>query len=120
VQPLGRMGLLRSMLDWPARRARDALGCIVPLPRAGRYGRRTWLGEARVLQLTKFITALSPLGDPGRGRSDARASTVPSVISLVLAHPFVRCNQRQLPPPARVQVLEVPLEVLNRMMVGPT
>src|SRR5579885_3101123 len=79
VQPLGRMGLLRSMLDWPARRARDALGCIVPLPRAGRYGRRTWLGEARVLQLTKVITALSPLGDPGRGRSDARASTVPSV-----------------------------------------
>lgn len=59
------------MLGRPARCAKGTFGYMGPLPRAGRHGDRTRLGEMLVVQLTKF-SALSPFGSPRIARSDAR------------------------------------------------
>lgn len=72
MQPLRRMDLASSMLGWPHWCARDAFGCVGPLPRAGRYRRRTRLGAVLVVQLTK-LRALPLCTNPWIGQSVARA-----------------------------------------------
>jgi hypothetical protein len=72
-----------------------------------------------VVQLTIF-SALSLVANPRIGRSDARASSVTSFTSFVLAHGFVRCNNWRRLAASRMQVLEVSFAVLSEMVGGPT
>ena len=118
-QPLRRTDLTDSMFGRPCRRGRGAFGCSGPLPRASRCRRGTRLGEILVVQLTK-LDALSLFGESWIARSVARASSVTSFTSLLLALRFVRCNHRRRLAPERMQALQVPLEVLSRMIVGPS
>lgn len=119
MQPLRRIDLASSMFGWRDRCSRGAVGCVAPLPRAGRYKRWTRLGEVLVVQLTK-LSALPLFGDPWIGRSVARASSAESFTSLLLALRFMRCNHRRPQATARMEVLEVPFEVLSGMIGGPS
>lgn len=119
MQPLGETGVASSMLGWAAGCARGAFGCMGPLHRAGRHRRRTRLGEGLVVHLTSF-SAPSLFGSPRIGGSDARASSLAAITSLVLAHRSVqRDHRRRRLAAARMQVLEVSFEVLSEMLVGP-
>jgi hypothetical protein len=72
-----------------------------------------------VVQLTKF-SALPLFGSPWIGQSVARASSVASFTSLLLALRCARRNHRRPLAGARMEVLEVSFEVLSGMIGGPS
>jgi hypothetical protein len=112
------MDLASSMFGWPDRCAKGAFGGVGPLPRAGRYRRWTRLGEVLVVQFTR-LSALPLSGCPRIGQSVTRASSATSFTSLLFARRFVRRNHQRLLANERVEVLEIPFEVLSGMIGGP-
>jgi hypothetical protein len=85
----------------------------------GRVRSWTRLGQVLTVQLTKF-DALSLFGNFWIGRSVAPAPSAMSFASLLFALRLVRCNHPRPPAGARMQVLEVPFEVLSGMIGGPS
>ena len=112
-QPLQKIDLAGSLFGSTESRARSAFASGVrPSRGAGRYRRWIRLEEMLVVQLAKFGT-LPLFGETWTGRSVARASAAAPSISLLLARRVVSCSQRRPLGTERVQMPDVPIEVLS-------